>query len=212
MIIAIDGPAGSGKSTIAKLLGQRLNISYLDTGATYRVLTLAALENDFDLDNECILRDLAAHLDLKIEKDKVYLNGRDVSLAVRTPRIDRNISKIVAYPRVRKEMVDLQRRIAKEGDFVVEGRDITTVVFPRAEFKFYLDADFPVRVQRRFAELKAKGIDIAREEVSKDLEKRDTADKTRKDGPLVVSGDAVYLDTTNLNLEEVIQAIVNHIK
>ncbi|UCD15673.1 MAG: (d)CMP kinase [Candidatus Omnitrophota bacterium] len=212
MIIAIDGPAGSGKTTVAKLLSKRLNISYLDTGATYRVLTLAALENNLNLKDEGALEDLAKKLDLKIEDEKVYLNSTDVSSKIRAPLIDKNISVVVSHERVRVQMVGLQRRIAQGSDFVVEGRDITTVVFPNAQKKFYLDAAFPIRVKRRFRELKERGLAVNFDELKEDLKRRDDADKNREVGPLRISKDAIYIDTTALTLEGVIEAILRHIK
>lgn len=212
MIIAIDGPAASGKTTVAKLLAERLNISYLDTGATYRTLTLAALRDNLDLTDKFALGNLAGRLNFKIEQDRVYLDSQDVSSQIRTPLIDKNISLVVSYPEVREVMVKLQRRLAAKGDFVVEGRDITTVVFPEAEFKFYLDADFSVRWERRFRELKSKSIDIESRELQEDLKKRDIVDKNREVGPLTLSPDAVYIDTTSLNLEETVEKVVGYIQ
>lgn len=211
MIVAIDGPAGSGKTTIAKLLAKKFNISYLDTGATYRSLTLKALEDRVNLGDETALSDLAIKLDLEIKDGKVYLDGRDVGEEIREPRIDKNISRIVSFPRVREVMVGLQRRIARGGDFVVEGRDITTVVFPGAKHKFFLDADVKVRVERRYQELKAKAVNIGFEELEEDLERRDQADKSRNAGPLKISDDAVYIDTTNLTLTQAVEVISSHI-
>lgn len=211
MIVAIDGPAGSGKTTIAKLLSKKLNISYLDTGATYRSLTLKALEEGINLGEEAALSDLAGKLNLELKEEKVYLDGRDVGKEIREPRIDKNISRIVSFPAVREVMVGLQRRIAREGDFVVEGRDITTVVFPAAEYKFFLDADVKIRVERRYQELKAKAVNIGFKELAGDLERRDHADKSRDTGPLKISADAVYIDTTNLSLTQVIEVISSHI-
>lgn len=212
MIIAIDGPAGSGKTTVAKRLSKQLNISYLDTGATYRALTLKALTMGVNLEDEAALARIARTLNLRIEKEKIYLDDKDVRNEIRTPLIDKNISAIVAHASVREVMVDLQRRLAKNNDFVVEGRDITTVVFPGAEFKFYLDADFTVRSLRRFAELQQKNADIGLEELSKDLQKRDDSDKNRKVGPLRLSPDATYIDTTHLSIDEVIATLVRLIQ
>lgn len=212
MIVAIDGPAGSGKTTVAKLLAQKLGIFYLDTGATYRCLTYSALENNLDLSNEEFLLDLSKSLDIKMTDTKVYLGGVDVSQKIRTPRIDKNISVIVAYSKVREVMVDLQRRIAAIGDFVVEGRDITTVVFPESKYKFYLDADPKIRAQRRFKELKTKGIDVDSAEVRQDLEKRDYADKNRDSGPLRISKDAECVDTTGLSIAGVVDVLYENIK
>ena len=207
MTIGIDGPAGSGKTTVAKLLAKKLGISYLDSGATYRSLTLKALNSGTDLTNKNSLKKLANDMDLKFVQEKVYLDGVDVTTKIRTPMIDKNISSIVGYPEVREVMVDLQRKIAVKGDFVIEGRDITTVVFPNSKYKFYLDADSKIRIQRRFKELKDKGLDVALKETEEDLIKRDEADKTRKISPLKISKDAIYIDTTKLSIEETVEVI-----
>ena len=211
MIVAIDGPAGSGKTTVAKLLAKRIGFDYLDTGATYRALTLKALELGVDLSKEEDLGNLARSLDLRLEGSKTYLDGKDVSLDIRKPRINQNISIIVSYPRVRETMVSLQREIAKVGDFVVEGRDITTVVFPNAECKFYLDADFKVRSQRRFDEFKEKGIHASNDDVDQDLSKRDHADMNREVGALKKADDATVIDTTYLSIEEVVEKLSQHV-
>ncbi len=211
MIVAIDGPAGSGKTTVAKLLAKKLDFDYLDTGATYRALTLKALELGVDLSKEKDLGDLARSLGLHLEGSKTYLDGKDVSLDIRQPRINQNISIIVSYPEVRETMVSLQRKIAQEGNFVVEGRDITTVVFPNAECKFYLDADFKVRSQRRFDEFKEKGIEATNDDVDKDLAKRDNADMNREVGALKKADDATVIDTTYLSIEEVVDILAEHV-
>ena len=210
MIIAIDGPAGAGKTTVARLLAKKLNIFYLDTGATYRALTFKALEEKIDLDDEEALENLAKNLNLRFDfsQGKVFLDGEDVTDKIRQPIIDKNISKVAEKPKVRKVLVELQRKIAQDKDFVVEGRDTTTVVFPNAQFKFFLDADFYVRLKRRFKELKEKGLNISFSEVEKDLKRRDKADLERKVGPLRKAEDAIYIDTTDLSLEEVIEKII----
>jgi len=209
MIIAIDGPAGAGKTTVARLLAKKLNIFYLDTGATYRALTFKALKEKIDLDDEKVLENLAKNLNLRFDfsQGKVFLDGEDITDKIRQPIIDKNISKVAEKPKVREVLVELQRKIAQNKDFVVEGRDTTTVVFPHAQFKFFLDADFYVRLERRFKELKNKGIDISFSEVEKDLKRRDKADLERKVGPLKKAEDAIYIDTTDLSLEEVIEKI-----
>jgi len=212
MIIAIDGPAGSGKTTIARILAKKISFTCLNTGATYRALTYKALEGNVDVSNSNNLENLAENLEVCIDKNRVYLDGNDISLEIGSPRIDKNISLIVAYPKVREIMVKLQRTIAGRGDYVVEGRDITTVVFPEAEYKFYLDASPQIRAERRFKELESKGIKIDFSEVKKDLENRDYADKNRKVSPLKVSSDAVYIDTTNLTIVELITKIISYIK
>jgi cytidylate kinase len=211
MIIAIDGPAGSGKTTAAKLLAKRLDIFYLDTGATYRALTYAALREGIDVSDAKGLADLARYLPLRIEKDLLYLGHTDISRDIRTPHIDKHISPIVAHPEVREVMVQLQRNIVSGKDSVVEGRDITTVVFPQAEYKFYLDAAPEIRAKRRFEELQGKSIDVDYRQVRKDLEKRDSADRNRAVGSLKMSADAVCIDTSNLTIEETVEKIRDYL-
>ncbi|RKY39735.1 MAG: (d)CMP kinase [Candidatus Omnitrophota bacterium] len=213
MIVAIDGPAGSGKTTVAKLLAQRLGILYLDTGATYRALTYKALKESVDLDDEERLEELARTLNLNFDfsKGKIFLDEEVITEKIREPIIDKTVSKVAEKPKVREVLVKMQRKIAQGKDFVVEGRDITTVVFPKAEFKFFLDAEFSVRLKRRFKELEKKKISISLEEVEKDLKKRDRADLERKEGPLKKSEDAIYIDTTDLSIEEVVEKLLGYI-
>lgn len=212
MIIAIDGPAGSGKTTTARALAQRLGIMYLDTGATYRALTLAAIRQGLDTSDSAALERLARTLSLSLQGDSVYLEGVDVSREIRTPHIDKNISAVVAHPAVRRVMVDLQRRLAKGRDCVVEGRDTTTVVFPEADYKFYLDADPQRRCLRRYRELKEKNIAIDLKEVADDLHKRDSADKNRAVGALKISKDSIVIDTTELTIDQTVEVIVKYIR
>lgn len=211
MVIAIDGPAGSGKTTVAKLLAGKIGFFYLDTGATYRALTLLALENNVDLSDEDALCSLAGAMDIKFKNGKTYIGERDVSSRIRTPLIDKNISPIVAFGRVREGMVGLQRRLSRNSDCVVEGRDTTTVVFPAAEFKFYLDADSELRARRRHRELLARGIKITFDEVRRDLEKRDYADTSRALGPLRVARDAIVIDTGCLTVEGVVDRLARYV-
>lgn len=212
MNIGIDGPAGSGKTTAARLLAKKLGIFYLDTGATYRALTLKVLNEKVDLSDTIALENLAENLDLRIDGNKVYLEGQDVSNQIRVPLIDKNISVIVSYPQVRKVMVKLQRKITEQGDFVIEGRDITTVAFPDAKYKFYLDADPKIRAQRRFKELAEKGLDVNFDDIEKDLIRRDLSDKNRKVSPLKISDDAIVIDTTGLSIEQTVDGIIKCIK
>lgn len=212
MIIGIDGPAGSGKTTVAKLLAKRLNIFYLDTGAMYRALTLKAIGKKINLTDKRALVELAKGLNLEFKESRVYLDGLDVSDQIRTPLIDKNISPVVAQPEVRSVMVELQRKIVEKGDFIVEGRDITTVVFPEAKYKFYLDASPSTRAKRRFKELSEKGMKVNFQEVDEGLKRRDNADMTRKVSPLKLSEDAICIDTTNLTILQTAAEIIKHIK
>jgi len=211
MIVAIDGPAGSGKTTVAKILAEKLKISYLDTGATYRALTYSALIKKIDLTDSNSLKKLAEEFDLRLDKGKVYLGNQEITDEIRRPIIDKNISIVVSHRQVREVMVALQRKLGKQGDFVVEGRDITTVVFPESKHKFYLDADPKIRIQRRHRELSEKGLGIEFKEVEIDLEKRDFSDKNRKIGPLAISEDAICIDTSNLSIEQTADEILKHI-
>jgi cytidylate kinase len=212
MIVAIDGPAGSGKTTVAKQLAKRLSFSFLDTGATYRVLTYAVLEKGVNPENEEELTNLAKSLDLKIDNNKTYLQNVDISKEIRKPRIDKNISKIVGFKKVRKVMNELQRKEAAGKNYVVEGRDITTVVFPDAEFKFYLDANQKIRIERRVQQLLTEGEAVNQQEVADDLVKRDRADKNRKVGSLRLTEGTRYIDTTHLLVPEVIEKLFTIIK
>lgn len=212
MIVAIDGPAGSGKTTVARGLAKRLGFSFLDTGATYRALTYAALEKNINLEGEEKLADLAANFNLKIEDNKIYLDDNDISKEIRKSRIDKNISKIVSFAKVRKVMGSLQRQEASDKDCVIEGRDITTVVFPDAEFKFYLDADQKIRAKRRIHQLLKAGEAVNSEEIEADLIKRDNADKNRKIGSLKLTKETSYIDTTFLEIAEVVEKLFGIIK
>lgn len=210
MIVAIDGPAGAGKSTVAKILAKRLGFLYIDTGAMYRALTLKALENNIDISDERNINELALNtsIDLFNNPDgplKVILDGRDVSLDIRQPRITQVVSDVSKIKGVRQVLVKLQRELGQRGDCVLEGRDIGTVVFPHAEKKFFIDASAKVRVNRRFKELKGLNQNVAENDVAKDLSNRDKIDSTREVSPLRKADDAIYIDTTELSIEEVVK-------
>ena len=214
MIIAIDGPAGAGKSTVAKILARRLNFLYIDTGSMYRALTLKALENNVLIDDETGIIQLAKgiKIDLRNNPDgslTVMLDGEDVSLAIRQPRITRFVSDVAKIKEVRLVLVKMQRELGQKGDCVLDGRDIGTVVFPDAEKKFFIDASAGVRVKRRFKELEGLGQSVAENDVAKDLANRDKIDSTRETSPLRQAPDAVYIDTTDLSIEQVVQKMFN---
>ncbi|MBN1871253.1 MAG: (d)CMP kinase [Candidatus Omnitrophica bacterium] len=213
LIIAIDGPAGSGKSTVARQVARRMGILYVDTGAMYRAITLKALRSHTSLRDEKALSELVAetNIDLKIDGDfglSVYLDGEDVTEEIRRQYVTNNVKHLACLPAVRERMVVLQRHASRSGRAVLEGRDIGTVVFPDADFKVFLDASEEERVNRRYKELRLKGYDVNRDEIKRDVDSRDTSDKTREVAPLKKAVDAVYIDTTGLTIEEVTDKII----
>lgn len=217
MIIAIDGPAGAGKSTVAKILAQELGYIYIDTGAMYRALTLKALEKGISTDNLSEIANLAKNttIDLKYESGaplQVFLDGKDVSSQIRETRITRFVSDISRIKEVRQVMVKLQRKLGKSKDSVLDGRDIGTVVFPDADKKFFIDANFKERVNRRYKELIELGKNVTQEDIDKDLSNRDNIDSTREIAPLKKAEDAIYIDTTDLTIDEVVQKMLTYIK
>lgn len=207
MIIAIDGPAGAGKSTIAKLLAKKLGILYLDTGAMYRAVGLKAVENGVDISDEDAVKKMldSTTVDVKIcdSVQRVYLDGQDITGRIREHRVSKAASDISAVPCVRYKMVELQREIASRCDTVLDGRDIGTFVLPNAEYKIFLTASVAERARRRYEELKAKGEDCTLESITADIEKRDYNDSHRALAPLRKADDAVEIDTTDLTIEEV---------
>ncbi len=211
-IITIDGPTGSGKSTVSRLLAKRLNYPYLDTGAMYRVVGLAIQRAGIGLKNEKEIAKICNSLDIKFihegDTNKIYMGNDDVTEAIREPVIDLMASNVSALDTVRKVMVKLQRKIGSKGLLVAEGRDMGTVVFPEAKHKFYLDASSDVRVKRRFQERQKKGESISREKVKEDLIKRDYQDMNRRLSPLKPAKDAKIIDTTKLNPDQVVEKII----
>lgn len=216
MIIAIDGPAGAGKSTVARLVAKRLGYLYLDTGAMYRALTLKVLDQGVDVkDCERIIK-LAASSAIGLINNSdgtlnVILDGVDVSLAIRQLRITKSVSDIAKIREVREIMLKNQRELGSQGNAVLDGRDIGTVVFPDAEKKFYLDANLKERVNRRHKELKGLGQNITVESVDLDLSNRDKIDSSREFAPLKKADDAMYVDTTFLTIKEVVNKLLSYI-
>ncbi|OGX31150.1 MAG: cytidylate kinase [Omnitrophica WOR_2 bacterium RIFCSPHIGHO2_02_FULL_46_37] len=218
LIIAVDGPAGAGKSTIARLVAKRMNFLYIDTGAMYRALTLKALRKAVDISNAAQLTRLAKNTRIDLENNpdgsiKVLLDNEDVSLDIRKPEITKFVSDVAKVRGVRKEMLHLQRRFGGRASCVLDGRDIGTVVFPNADRKFFLDAEFKARVSRRHKELKENREAVTVEDVKKDLKNRDTIDSSRKCAPLKKAEDAIYVDTTRMTIREVVDTVlgwVNH--
>jgi cytidylate kinase len=217
MIIAIDGPAGAGKSTVAKIVAKKLGFLYIDTGAMYRAFTFKVLEQKIDiLDTPRIIETAKkTRIDLKNEPEgslKIFLDGIDVSKEIRQPVITRFVSDIARIRGVREVMLSLQRKLGEDSNVVLDGRDIGTVVFPGAEKKFYVDADFDERVRRRHKEMASLGEDISLEAVKSDLLNRDTIDSNREVAPLRKAEDALLVDTTTLTIEEVADKILGEIR
>jgi len=217
-IIAIDGPAASGKSTAAYLLAKKMGFIYLDTGAMYRAITWMALNENTDLENEKSLSNLARKINIKIYplEDhpgvKVYVDEKDISSLIRSPLVNKWVSVVSKISGVRKAMVEMQRKIARERSVVAEGRDIGTVVFPNADVKIFLVASLEERAKRRWKEFQEKGISCSLEEVKKDLEARDKLDRERNISPLRKAEDALVVDNTHLGIFETLDRILNVVK
>ena len=211
--IALDGPGGAGKSTIAKQVALKKGIVYVDTGAMYRAIALYMLKNNVDIHNEETVVSQLENVDIRLEyrdgAQCVILNGEDVSTAIRQNEVSMAASVTSAYKQVRAFLMDTQRNVAKTTSVIMDGRDIGTVVLPDAQVKIFLSADSRVRAQRRWLELQAKGDNTPFEEVLADIEKRDWQDINRKEAPLRQADDAILLDTSNLNLEQAIQAVLD---
>lgn len=211
MQIAIDGPAGAGKSTIAKLIAEKYKYIYIDTGAMYRAMAFYMQEKDIDYmaEEKVAERCLEAEIDLRDEfgKLRIYLNKKDVSDKIRTQRIGEIASVISTYAEVRRQLVELQRKLANSQDVVMDGRDIGTNVLPNAELKIYLNASVEVRAIRRAKELEEKGEKVNLEEIKAKIEQRDLRDKTRAINPLKKAEDALEIDTSDMDIEQVVQRI-----
>ena len=206
MIIAIDGPAGSGKSTIAKLIAKDLELVYLDTGAMYRLVTLKALNEGILGDFEKIKK-MLNNLNIDIKENGFYLDNVDVSDEIRKPIVSENVSDIAAIREVREKMVDLQRKFSESKNVILDGRDIGTVVFPNANVKIFLVADAKERANRRYKELVKKGENVKIEEIYENILKRDEIDSTRKESPLKKAEDAIEVDTTKMTIEDVVKVV-----
>lgn len=203
-IIALDGPSGSGKSTIANLLANKLKISYLNTGSMYRALTLYFLENNIKKSDNIDIK-ILKKINIDINEDKVFLNGKDVSQEIRDKKVTENVSWVSSIPIVREYLVEMQRNISKNKSIILDGRDIGTVVFPDAKYKFYLDASSFVRAKRRFEQ---NEIDKSFEEIKKDIEKRDYLDSHREISPLKKAEDAIEIDSSDLTIDQTIEKIL----
>lgn len=212
MIVAIDGPAGSGKGTITKLVAEKCNLIYIDTGATYRAVALAVIENNIDIKDEDKIIELTKKLNIDFDiNGHTFLNGKDVSSRIRDKDVTSIVSPISSIIKVREILVDLQRKMALEKNVIMEGRDITTVVFPNADYKFYLDASIEERANRRYKQNLEKGMNTPYEEIYESIKNRDYNDKNKPVGALKRCDDQIYVDSSNMTIEEVVNYIVNKI-
>ncbi len=216
MIITIDGPAGSGKSTVAKVLAKKLGYRYIDTGAFYRAFTWKAMKTGANLKDENLLHQLLEKTDIKLKNSesgtKVFVDGEDVSEVIRTPEVTKNVHYVANRPILREKLVEKQREAAEGISVVAEGRDTGTVVFTGADKKFYLDAQIEERASRRYLELVKTTKGITYQEILEELKKRDERDATREASPLKMAEDFIYFDTTGLTIAEVVAALLKKIK
>ncbi|MGI6019613.1 MAG: (d)CMP kinase [Marvinbryantia sp.] len=214
--IAIDGPAGAGKSTIARRVAKELSFIYVDTGAMYRAIALYHLREQVDTDSETAVKDALKKIDISITyengEQQVLLNGENVSGQIRTEKVGNMASKISAIPCVREKLLDLQRELACKNNVVMDGRDIGTRILPEAQLKIYLTASADARAERRFKELTEKGISCSLEEIKQDIIKRDDQDMNRAIAPLTQAKDAIYLDSSNMTIDEVTEKIQSMVR
>jgi len=213
--IAIDGPAAAGKSTVAKMVAQSLSYTHIDTGAMYRALTLSALLERLQLDDEARIAELLSKTTIELvqaaDGQRVYLNGSDVTQGIRSQEVTNNVSYVAKHPLIRKEMVKRQQELAKEQGVVMDGRDIGTHVLPDAEVKFFLIATVEERAKRRYEENIRKGIYSTLKELQQEIEQRDEIDSKRETAPLIKADDAIELDTTSLSIHDVVKVMLEKI-
>ncbi len=213
-VVAIDGPAGSGKGSITKIIAEKLNLECIDTGAMYRCVTLDMINKNIKLDELDKIKELLKNIDIKFEdrNQKVLLNGNDVTKEIRSIEVTKLVSKVSAIKDIRLKLIGMQRKIARDKNIIMEGRDITTVVFPNANVKIYLDADVEERAKRRFKQNQEKNIESTYEEILEDMKQRDENDKNKDFGALKVAEDAIVLDSTSMTIKQVTKQIIKIIK
>lgn len=213
LVIAIDGPAGSGKSTVAKEISKKLNIEYIDTGAMYRALTLKAIEEGIDIENTEDIIKLLERTEISFKNNSIFLDGVRVDDEIRRNIINKNVSNIAKIKKVREDMVGIQQELSKTKNIIMDGRDIGTVVLPNAEYKFFLTASVEERAKRRYKELINRGqSEVTYNKILDEIKKRDYIDSTRKIAPLKKSSDAYEIDTTNMTISESVEKIIEIIK
>lgn len=212
-IVAIDGPAGSGKGTVSAIIADKCNLLNIDTGATYRCVALAILKNNLKITDKDRIIKLLDKINIELNNNgKVFLNGEDVTDLIRSKEVTEIVSPISSIPEVRTKMVALQRKMADNSDVILEGRDITTVVFPNATYKFYLDASLEKRVDRRVKQNKEKGIDMSYQEIYDNIASRDYNDMHKEIGALKRTDNQIYIDTTDMTIDEVVNEILQVIR
>ena len=212
-IVAIDGPAGAGKGTITKLVGERLGLVNIDTGATFRCVALNMIQENIKIEEEKRIQDILDKIHIKMEPNgKIFLNEKEVTKRIRENDVNDLVSPVSTLPIVRNKLLEIQRKIAEGKNVIMEGRDIGTVVFPNADVKIYLDATPEERARRRVLQNQEKGIEASYEEVLEKIKERDKRDSTREIAPLKKAEDAIYVDSTNLNIDQVVEEVINIIK
>lgn len=210
--VAIDGPAGAGKSTIAKCTAEKLGITYVDTGAMYRAVTLSMIRNNVDIGDLNGIENILSSIDIKLNDGRLFLDGEDVSSEIREPEVNRLVSPVSAVPIIRKKMVELQRKMAQNTSIIMDGRDIGTNVLKNADVKIFLTASLDERAQRRYTELIKKGLNVNLESIKADIKKRDDADSSRTIDPLKKAEDAYVVDTTALSIDQAVEKVLSIIK
>jgi len=212
IVVAIDGPAGAGKSTVSQIAADKLKFTYIDTGAMYRAVAWKTLQQNKEVTDEVIissLNDIDINLIFENRKTRVFVNNKEVTEEIRTPEINKIVSKVAALVPVREKLTYLQRKMGEKGNVLMDGRDIGTFVFPNADVKIFLTASVEERARRRFEELKAKGFEVNLKDIEKDIALRDKLDSEREMAPLKKAEDAVLLDTTGMSIEEVVEKIIS---
>ncbi|HPL54164.1 MAG TPA: (d)CMP kinase [Bacillota bacterium] len=211
-VIAIDGPAGAGKSTIAKMLARSIGYTYIDSGAMYRAITLKVLRENIPLERVDRIINLTEETDIDFMENSIYLDGKVVDKEIREENVNMNVSYVSAIPGVRRLMVAQQRKISQDKNVVMDGRDVGTVIFPSADIKLFITASVDERAKRRFIEMEQKGYDVEIQDIKLQIEKRDHIDSTRSDSPLKAAFDSIIIDTTGKNIEEVFNEVISIVK
>ena len=212
LVIAIDGPAGAGKSTISKLIAKNLGINYIDTGAMYRAITYKCIKEDIDVNDIQRVVDLCSRTDVDFVDNYIYLDGQRLNEEIRSLQVSSRVSDVAKIPQVREFLLEKQREIGKRSDVILDGRDVGTHIFPDAKYKFFLNASAQERGRRRYQELIDKGQSVALEEIIEDIKKRDYIDSTREVAPLVKADDAIEVDTTSMTIDQVVTYISDMVR